>query len=140
MIKQTLLLLLCFSSAWTYVYVASGTKTVISNGTVTENTHPPYPRAAFNNSNAKWIWNQNWQRTPHAETLTFMNTFTFRHYCTCTPKNLILRMTADNYFSAYINGEFVLSGNEWRRVYEITIPEALLNPQGTNTLVVVAGN
>ena len=48
-------------------------------------------------------------------------------------------MTADNNFSVYVNGRFLLNGNNWQKVYVLEIPSAFLN-EGENSLVVVAGN
>jgi hypothetical protein len=62
--KLILVLLLLISSTWGYVYVASGIDTVVSNGTLTFNTYPGYSKTAFATSTAKWVWNQNWQKTP----------------------------------------------------------------------------
>jgi hypothetical protein len=62
--KLIIVLLLLISLSWSYVYVASGLTTVVSNGTATLNTFPSYNPVHFASSPAKWIWNQNWQKTP----------------------------------------------------------------------------
>jgi hypothetical protein len=41
---------------------------------------------------------------------------------------------------AYINGNFLVRGNNWRTAYTATILPQYLNPFGTNTLTVVAAN
>jgi len=58
---------------------------------------------------------------------------------TCACKTYTLYITADNSFKAYVNGNFVLSGSDWRTVYSIQIPSYYLNV-GDNTLEVVAAN
>ena len=57
----------------------------------------------------------------------------------CACKAYTLYITADNGFKAYVNGNFVLSGNTWQQVYSVDIPSSYLN-LGDNTLEVVAAN
>jgi hypothetical protein len=63
--KCLLLVLLLSTFAWSAtVYVASGTNTIVSNGTVTVSTYPYGSFVPTSPSNAKWIWNQNWATSP----------------------------------------------------------------------------
>lgn len=47
----------------TTVYVASGTNTIISNGTLTISKKSYNSFTPTAPSNAKWIWNQNWSNS-----------------------------------------------------------------------------
>jgi hypothetical protein len=116
-------------------FVLSGSPTVISLGTYTTSGYPyPYPNN-FPVQGAKWVWNQNWNNSAVGETITFFNSFNLP--CAC--KTLTLYITADDSFSAYINGNFLQSGVGWTTSYTVPIPSKFLNI-GQNTFAVVGTN
>ena len=122
MIKSILLITLLVCLVYNQTIVASGTNpTAISSGTLTISTYPY--NLKFPISEARWVWNQNWNNSPNGETLTFLTQFKI----SCTCRTYVLYATADNSFKAYINGVLVLSGNNWPTVYSVDIPWNLLN-------------
>jgi hypothetical protein len=115
-------------------FVVSGvSSTVISLGNFTISAYPY--GVAFPVAGAKWVWNQNWNGSPTSETITFFNRFNVA--CAC--KTFTLYITADNGFRAYLNGNFILSGNNWPTVYSAVVPSYFFNI-GANTLEIVAAN
>jgi hypothetical protein len=115
-------------------YVLSGTTpTIISWGTLTVNTYAY--GVVFPVAGAKWMWNQNWSNSPVGETIAFFNKFNLP--CAC--KELTLYISADDSFSAYINGNLLKSGGTWNVLYTVPIPASFLNV-GQNTFTVVATN
>lgn len=121
--------LLIAQSTSAQTLVTSGLNAVISSGTVTISTNPRLNPVSFPVSNAKWIWNENWSNAPVNETLTFFSSFRVNCFC----KKFTLFATADDKFSAFINGKFLINGSNWSKIYSIEIPSNYLY-QGGNTL------
>lgn len=66
---------------------------------------------------ANWIWNNIADGWPDGYTNTFQTLFP----ANCISTKALLRATADNEFTAYINGVLVLSGNNWKNIYNASI-------------------
>jgi hypothetical protein len=66
---------------------------------------PPFPAG----SDAHWIWDHDSLSTPDSKTVWFRKTFT------AVEGDALLTVSGDNAFTAYLNGETILTGDDWRR-------------------------
>ena len=82
-------------------------------------------------SKAQWIWPDAQDGTKKA---FFRKSFEF----TGKKERAILHITADNSFTAYLNGTKVREGTDWGRKYEAGVRGQLKN--GTNVIAVECGN
>lgn len=97
--------------------------------------HPSWPSI----SGASWIWNEEvdgtGSHTPDEETLTFIREFVL----TGEPVSVELDITADNHYTAYINGNLIGTDGDWNDVENYVIPVDDLIV-GTNVLQIVVVN
>ena len=80
----------------------------------------------------QWAWVKGSSSRPEGEQVTFQALFA----ADCPQEKATLSITADNLFTAYLNGEPVGSGNVWTNVYKFSVSVIC----GVNNLTVVATN
>ena len=66
---------------------------------------------------AQWVWKSGGQSWADGDTATFESVF----YADCSSAPVILKITADNEFSASLNGGAAVSGNNWRHIFTFTM-------------------
>jgi hypothetical protein len=76
-----------------------------------------------------WVWDNEGMASPPGRTLTFQALF----YLSCN-SSLLLNITADDHYSAYVDGKLVLKGNNWRVINSINLSLGC----GSHNLTVVA--
>lgn len=93
-------------------------------------------RAAGQTAVVNWIWFDEGEpgKAAPAETRYFRRSFEVRR----SADEAILELTADNDFTAWINGVKLGSGNEWKQVYKFDIKQHIVS--GKNTLAVQVRN
>lgn len=136
MIKTTVFALLCLLALQQTVLIASQpSNTVI----VPSQTVVAEPYHTTNNPNylgvsvgAQWIWKSGGQSWPDGDTLVFEANF----YSDCST-TAELRITADNIFSASVNGGVAMTGNDWTKVYSFKVANLVC---GTNKLTIKVTN
>lgn len=120
MIKTTVFALLCLLSLQQAVLIASqpsNTVTVPAQTVVAEPYHSgAHPNYLGSTVGAQWVWKAGGQSWPDGDTLSFEAYF----YSDCA-NTAELRITADNIFSASVNGGVAMTGNDWNKVYSFKV-------------------
>ena len=131
-----LLALLCtFSLQQTVLLSSSASNTIVTSPANFVVVHEAYHNA--NNPNyigygARWIYKNGSSSWPNGDQASFLSNF----YADCQA-NATLVITADNVFSASLNGGAVFTGNWWPTVYKFTLTNLRC---GLNTLTVNVTN
>jgi hypothetical protein len=95
----------------------SNTIIVPSQTVVVEPYHTAYnPNYLGSSIGAQWLWKAGGQSWPDGDTLAFEAYF----YAECT-NSAELRITADNVFSAFVNGGSAMTGNNLTRIYSFKL-------------------
>jgi hypothetical protein len=131
--KQIILLaLLCaFSLQQTSLISSNTSNTFVTSPanqfTVVEAYHTTN-QPNFIGFNAKWIYKNGTDAWPNGDSATFAASF----YADCQ-SSAILIITADNIFSASLNGGAANGGNDWTKIYRFTLTNLIC---GVNTLII----
>ena len=137
MIKKTALFaLLCVLTLQQTVLVASGvTTTTIVNPLGQKIALEPYHNRVNPNHlpGAKWVWKSGGEAWAEGDTVYFESKF----YADCSSGPITLKITADNSFSATLNGGAAVTGDNWTKVYSFTMTGLVL---GVNKLEITAVN
>ena len=135
--KRILLVtLLCALTLQQTVLVASGVSTTaIVTPAATAIVLEPYHNT--NNPNhlpgAQWVWKTGGQSWADGDVATFESVF----YADCSSAPIVLKITADNEFSASLNGGAAVTGNDWRVINTFTMSGLVC---GTNKLQITVVN
>ena len=137
MIKKTALFaLLCVLTLQQTVLVASGdTTTTIVNPLGEKIALEPYHNRVNPNHlpGAKWVWKSGGEAWGEGDTVYFESKF----YADCSSGPITLRITADNNFTATLNGGAAVTGDNWTKVYSFAMTGLVL---GVNKLEITAVN
>lgn len=112
--------LLCVLTLQQTVLVASGVSTTaIVSPAATAIALEPYHNLYNPNHlpGAQWIWKTGGQSWADGDTATFESVF----YADCSSAPVVLKITADNEYSASLNGGAAVTGKDWTVVNTFTM-------------------
>jgi hypothetical protein len=131
----TLSLLLVLALQQTVLLSSSSSNTIITSPISAPAVLEPYHTGAnpnFISNGAQWLWQAGGQSWPNGYVAVFQTQF----YASCKSP-AILTITADNSFSASLNGGAAMTGNDWTKIYKFDLANLLCGP---NTLVISVVN
>jgi hypothetical protein len=100
----------------------------------TKNTYN-YGVSIPNAPNAVWVWDSKWNTSGCHQTITITEYF----QASCN-SGFSLFATADNLFTISINGQQVLTGNNWRQINSTDIKSSIIKPCQQNIMTITATN
>lgn len=135
--KVFILITLCLVLSQQAVLIASSpSNTAITSPplqtVVVEPFHSVNPPTTIGATGAQWIHKSGGAGWPNGDVVTFYTQF----YADCL-NPITLEITADNIFSAKLNGGAPVTGNDWKRIYSFTFSDFKC---GVNTLEIEVTN
>jgi hypothetical protein len=120
--KTALVMLFCILTLQQTVLVASGVATTTIVSPIGQNItlEPNHNRLNPNHlPGAQWVWKSGGESWADGDTVYFESVL----YADCSSGPITLKITADDKFSATLNGGAAVTGDNWTKVYSFPMTE-----------------